>query len=162
MNTLILGLGNSLRGDDGVGPAVIEKLRNHPDLPPNVDLVDGGTAGLETAVYLQNRQKVIIIDAADVGCPPGTWRRFTLAEAQLLMGAAQMRGTLHTVGLAEALALAEALDIMPETLIIFGVQPEHVDWELGLSTAVASCIPDLCSQVLKEAQQLGPVRGAFP
>lgn len=151
MNTLILGLGNSLRGDDGVGPAVIEKLRNHPDLLPNVDLIDGGTGGLETVVYLQNRHKVIIIDAADVDCPPGTWRRFTLAEAQLLMDAAQMRGTLHTVGLAEALTLAEALDIMPETLIIFGVQPEHVDWVEGLSTAVAECISDLCSQVLKEA-----------
>ena len=51
MHTLILGLGNPLRGDDGVGTAVIANLRNHPDLPPDVDLVDGGTAGLETAVH---------------------------------------------------------------------------------------------------------------
>ncbi len=152
MQTLILGLGNPLRGDDGIGPAVIEKLRTHPDLPPYVDLVDGGTAGLETAVLLQNRHKVIVIDAAEMDSPPGTWRRFTLDEAQLHMDEAQMRGTLHTVGLVEALALAEALEIMPQTLVIFGVQPEHVDWEEGLSTAVADCIPDLCSQLLKEVR----------
>ena len=151
MHTLILGLGNPLRGDDGVGSAVIANLRNHPDLPPDVDLVDGGTAGLETAVLLQSRQKVIIIDAADMDSPPGTWRRFTLAEAQLLKDEAQMRGTLHNVGLAEALALAEVLQIMPQTLIIFGVQPENVDWEEGLSTAVTNCIPNLCTRILQDA-----------
>lgn len=65
-NTLILGLGNPLRGDDGVGTAVITTLQNEP-LPPDVDVVDGGTAGLELVLLLQKYRRVLVVDAAEMG-----------------------------------------------------------------------------------------------
>ena len=79
-----------------------------------VDLLDGGTPGLETVLLFEGYQRVIIVDAADMGLPPGTWRRFTPDTAQIRSSEAALGGTLHTAGLAEALALARALNLLPD------------------------------------------------
>jgi hydrogenase maturation protease len=74
MTTLVLALGNPLRGDDGVGAAVLNAL---PALPPGVTGMDGGTPGLGLVLSLQGYDRAIILDAAEMGEMPGTWRRFT-------------------------------------------------------------------------------------
>lgn len=142
--TLVLGLGNPWRGDDGVGPALIAALQTH-GAPPNATLLDGGTAGLEMVLLWEGYQRVIIIDAADLGCRPGAWQRLDLSRTPL--AAHPLTGTLHAAGLAEALALAQALDQLPPQLILFGVQPHSVGWEAGLSPAVAAALPHLCEAV---------------
>ncbi len=116
-NTLVLGLGNPLRGDDGVGPVVISTLLEEYSLP-DVKFVDGGTPGLETALIWRGYQRAIIVDAADMGLKPGQWRRFLSGEANLPFNHVGMQGSLHTVGLAEAIALAEALDMLPHGIDI--------------------------------------------
>ncbi|MCA9922262.1 MAG: hydrogenase maturation protease, partial [Anaerolineales bacterium] len=131
-DVLVLGIGNPLRGDDGVGTAVISALQHMP-LPPDVELVDGGTAGLEIVLLLQAYRRVIVVDAADMGLLPGEWRRFGGNTAVLPANEANTVGTLHGAGFAEALALAEALDVLPDELVVFGVQPQRVDWVEGLS-----------------------------
>lgn len=147
--TLILALGNPLRGDDGVGKAVIDTLRSRR-LPPDVELMDGGTPGLETVLYFEGRERVIIIDAADMGLEPGEWRRFTLEDAWLKSNDMALRGTLHYAGLAEAITLAEAMDALPAELIIFGIQPQSIGWEPGLSNAVRAAVDVVVEQVLGE------------
>ena len=149
MKMLVLALGNPLRGDDGVGCAVLACLREAAAFPPHITLLDGGTPGLETALTLQGYDKVIVIDAANLGEAPGTWRRFSLAEANLVQQA-QMNGTLHDAGFAEAVALGSALGILPPEIIVYGVQPETVEWEMGLSTAVQTAIPEICQQIQAE------------
>lgn len=150
MKILVLALGNPLRGDDGVGCAVLAGLRETAvPYPPHITLTDGGTPGLETALTMQGYDKVIVIDAANLGEPPGTWRRFSLAEASLVQQA-QMEGTLHDAGFAEAVALGAALDILPPEIIVYGVQPETIAWEMGLSTAVQSAIPQISQQIWAE------------
>ncbi len=149
MKILVLALGNPLRGDDGVGCAVLTALRETAVLPPHITLLDGGTPGLETALTLQGYDKVMVIDAANLGERPGSWRRFSLAEANLVQQA-QMNGTLHDAGFAEAVALGAALGILPPEIIVYGVQPETVAWEMGLSTAVQATIPALCQQIQAE------------
>lgn len=95
---------------------------------------------------------MIVIDAANLGESPGTWRRFSLAEANLVQQA-QMNGTLHDAGFAEAVALGAALDILPPEIIVYGVQPEVIEWEMGLSTAVQAAVPEICQEIQAELRE---------
>ena len=146
-NTLILGLGNPLRGDDGVGTAVITTLQNEP-LPPDVDVVDGGTAGLELVLLLQKYRRVLVVDAAEMGLAPGEWRRFDGNTAVLPTNPDHLNGTLHNAGFAQALTLAEALGTLPTEITVFGVQPAMVDWSDGLRAAVETAVLPVCQAVL--------------
>jgi hydrogenase maturation protease len=147
--TLVLGLGNNLRGDDGAGSAVVAALSSM-DLPTNVEILDGGTPGLETVLLLQGYERVFIVDAADMGLEPGQWRCFTPDTAELKSGEKKLQGTLHAAGLAEALVLARALDLLPPTLIIFGIQPQSLDWSQDLTEPLKAALPDLINAVVNE------------
>lgn len=150
-STLILGLGNSLRGDDGVGPAVIEWLEQQV-LPPGVEVLDGGTAGLDVVSVLMGRQRAIIIDAANVGRAPGAWVRFTLEVAQLKSNDTAL--SLHSAGLAEALALGAALNVLPPEIILYGIQPLTVDWSPQLSDEVQAAVPEVGQAIWAEVMAL--------
>lgn len=149
-DTLILALGNTLRADDGVGCAVLNLL-DELVLPQGVNLVDGGTAGLETALILQNYRRALIVDAAELGLIGGMWRRFN-HQAVRPANSIQAGGTLHDAGLYEALALAEALEILPQEVIIYGIQPETIAWRPGLSPRVQNSVPQVATAILKELQ----------
>lgn len=147
VDTLILGLGNPLRGDDGVGTAVIATLKNHP-LPPHVDLADGSTAGLEIVLLLQKYRRVLVVDAAEMGLAAGEWRQFEGKTAVLPTHPERLNGTLHNAGFAQALALAEALDTLPAEITIFGVQPARVAWVEGLSDLVETAVLPVSEAIL--------------
>lgn len=151
--SLILGLGNPFRGDDGIGTAVIDALKEK-DQPPGVVVLDGGTPGLETVLIWQGYERVIIVDAADMGMKPGSWKRFLTGEAVFPVKESGMQGTLHGAGLAEALALAEALDILPPKLVFYGVQPAFTGWSAGLTEAVDAAVPALCDAIVAELADL--------
>jgi hydrogenase maturation protease len=146
-STLILGLGNALRGDDGAGPAVIEWLSQQA-LPPGVEAIDGGTAGLDIVSTLMGHERAIIVDAANIGRAPGEWMRFTPAVAQLKENDTTL--SLHSAGLAEALALGAALNVLPPTIIIYGIQPQNLDWALQLSAEVQAAVPGVGRAILHE------------
>lgn len=148
---MILGLGNPLRGDDGVGPQVIEAL-NQCGLPEGVTALDGGTGGLDLLHVLEGWEQAIIIDAADVRCEPGQFVRFTLDEARFVGSEDTM--SLHNAGLAEALALADAVGQPLPDLVIFGVQPERIGWGEGLSGVVKATLPALVDAVIAEITRL--------
>jgi hydrogenase maturation protease len=121
-------------------------------LPPDLDLLEGGTPGLETVLLLQGYQRVLIVDAAEMGLPAGEWRCFRPDEVRLQARDLQLRGTLHDAGLAEALQLAQALQMLPESIEIVAVQPQQIDWEAGLSQAVRAALPAVCQAVLERLQ----------
>lgn len=149
--TLVLALGSPLRGDDGVGKAVIECLQQH-DLPPGVTVLDGGTPGLETVLLFEGYARVLVVDAAEMGAAPGAWRRFTTQDATLTANDLHARVTVHYAGLAEALALGDALDILPGEIVIYGVQPRRIDWSQTLSAPVRAAVPAVCAAILEELQ----------
>ncbi|MFP4322811.1 MAG: hydrogenase maturation protease [Anaerolineales bacterium] len=153
-DTLLLALGNPLRGDDGLGAAALDALAAEA-WPAGVDLLEGGTPGFETILLMQGYARVVIIDAAEMDAAPGDWRRFTPAEVKLGSRDLYLRGTLHYAGLAEALTLAEALGVLPPEIIIYGMQPEHIGWEPGLSGAVQAALPGLCAALLDELTLAG-------
>ena len=150
---LVLGLGNPLRKDDGVGPRVIEALEAR-GLPEGVAALDGGTGGLDLLRVIERWNDVVIVDAAEVDAgrglvAPGEFVRFTSKQAQL--SESPHTFSLHHAGLAEALALARALDRPLPSIVIFGVQPKDVGWGEGLSPDVEAKLPALVDAVLKEA-----------
>jgi hydrogenase maturation protease len=147
--TLILGLGNRQRGDDGAGPAAIDALRGC-NLPGAAQLLDGGMPGLEIVLLFEDFERVIVIDAAEMGLAPGQWRRFTPSGAAITVPEGALTGTLHNAGLAEALALARALEVLPPTLIIYGIEPGRLDWQEGLSAPVLDALPYLVRAVRAE------------
>ena len=148
--TIVIGLGNPLRGDDGVGVRVVQKLAAQT-LPPGVDVVDGGTQGLGIVNLMEGRQRVILVDAADVGKVPGQFVRFTLDEAQLLGDDRHL--SIHAAGLRDALLLAQALEMLPAEVIIFGVQPANLEWDNTLSSKVEAILPELIEAVLAELKE---------
>jgi len=152
---LILGLGNPLRRDDGIGPRVIEELQ-HRDLPEGITVLDGGTGGLDILRVIEGWEDVIIIDAADVDggrgdVAPGGFVRFESDEVRLVKSDDSF--SLHHAGLAEVLALASALDLALPSIVVFGVQPGDTGWGEGLTPEVEQALPALCDAVLREAMQ---------
>jgi hydrogenase maturation protease len=146
--TLILGLGNPLRGDDGIGPRVIEEVTRR-GLPEGVSSLDGGIAGLDLLNVLEGWKRVVVVDAADVGREPGQFLRFTPDQARFVE--AEDSFSLHHAGLGEVLALADVLGQTLPELTIFGVQPASVGWGQGLSPAVEAALPALTDAVLEES-----------
>ena len=144
--TLVLGLGNILLRDEGVGVRVVEALQCTA-LPPGVELFDGATAGLDLVDVLADRRKVIVIDAVDGGGEPGTVMRFRAEDLMPREGGAV---SLHDLGLLEALAVARQLGIAPREIVIFGVRPHVVDSGLDLSPEVARLVPRIAELVLAE------------
>jgi hydrogenase maturation protease len=164
---LVLGLGNSLRGDDGIGPRVVEQLIER-GLPVEVEALDAGTAGLDLLYLLTESRpgggggprRVIIIDAADVGLEAGQFVRFRPGEADL-RGAGEGAGS-HEAGLAEVLELARALERPLPEIVIFGVQPGSLEWGTGLTSKVEAAVPQLVGAVFREVHDQpgqGPLHG---
>jgi hydrogenase maturation protease len=145
--TLILCLGNPLLGDEGIGVRVAEELKGL-ELPDGVSVVEGGTAGLRLISLMEGYQRVIIVDAADMGRPPGHVVRFTPSEVRFKTVEAPL--SLHQIGLVEALALADALEVTPGELVIIGVQPGRVEMSGELSPEVEGAIPQIIRIVLDE------------
>jgi hydrogenase maturation protease len=144
---LILGLGNPLRGDDGVGPRVVDLLKRE-GLPAGKEAIDAGAAGFELLDLLDGPQRVIIVDAADVGLEAGQFARFTPDEVEL--GRAAGKPASHQAGLAEVLALARALARPLPEIVILGVQPGSLDWGAGLTAEVNAALPLLVEAILRE------------
>lgn len=147
---LVLALGNPLRSDDGAGALVLEGLRTE-DTSSEVELLDGGTFGLETILEFRNRELVVILDAVDFGAAPGKWARFELDA--LLSGSTSECGNLHSLGLTDALRLAEALGLLPPRVVLYGVQPESLEYGHQISPGVRRAVPEILCALRQELGQ---------
>ena len=145
--TLILGVGNILLQDEGIGVRVIEYLQQQT-LPESVELVDGGTAGADLIDVLADRETVIIVDAIQSDRPPGTILRFGLEEMQ-----AQQDNplSLHDLDIPQTLAMTHLLKCAPKNIICFGVVPEYITPGMELSRTLAPLVPKIAELVLKAA-----------
>lgn len=148
-HVLILGLGNPLLGDEGIGARVVEELQGL-ELPDGVTVIEGGTSGLGLIGLMEGYRRVIIVDAADMGQPPGQVVRFTPSEVRFKTTEARL--SLHQIGLAEVLALAKALEVAPAELVIVGVQPGRIEGAAGLSLEAERAIPQVIRIVLDELE----------
>ncbi|HZW94128.1 MAG TPA: hydrogenase maturation protease [Candidatus Eremiobacteraceae bacterium] len=143
---IVLGLGNTLHSDDGVGPQAIEKLRNDPRVPGDVSLIEGGTLGLELLTYIWDCSYLLVLDAVDVGQPPGTLVRMSNQELQTLPG----KGSVHQLGVADLLVALRVLAYRTPEVLLLGVQPASTEWGTELSPAVAAVLPALADAAIAE------------
>jgi hydrogenase maturation protease len=135
---LVIGVGNTLRGDDGIGVHVARALASLP-LPEHVEVFDGGTEGLSMLFEMQRADRVILIDAADMRKPPGEARTL---DSVLLEDSTKVRfSSLHGIGVAEVLALGRAVGVEP-TVTILAIQPADIRPRDGLSEALAARVPE--------------------
>jgi hydrogenase maturation protease len=143
---VVLGLGNILHSDDGVGPQAIDRLRQDPRMLNDVTLIEGGTLGLELLTYIWDCSYLLVLDAVDVGVAPGTLVRMSSQELQALPG----KGSVHQLGVADLLvALRVLADRTPE-VVLLGVQPASTEWGTELSPAVAVAVPALADAAVAE------------
>jgi hydrogenase maturation protease len=149
-DTLILGVGNPLRGDDALGVLVVQQLQARTDLPPHVTVIDGSTEGIGLIPVMETYRRVIVVDAVMMGLPAGSVRRFTWDEVHL--DSAGQPLSLHQTDFTATLLLAEALNSLPPELVIYGVQPHNTEWDHPLSQAVASTLPILIEALIQEVR----------
>jgi hydrogenase maturation protease len=149
---LVLGLGNVLLSDDGVGPAVIARLRDAQAIPGGVKLLDGGTLGLSLLPYLEDAKSVILVDAVAADEAPGTLVRL---EGSDVGPAVATRLSPHQVGVADLLEGARWHDREPARLVLLGVVPESIELGVGLSTPVLRAMPELTALVRAEIAACG-------
>ncbi len=136
---LVLGLGNVLLGDDGVGPALVREIQTEYANEKTVECVDGGTQGLALLSYLEGREAIIILDAFASGKAPG---EVSVLEGPEVLGCGVFRSTTaHEGNAGELLSAAQLLGSMPERVFLVGVEPERVRTELGLSKSVEQALP---------------------
>ncbi len=149
---LVLGVGNILLHDEGIGVKVIEELQAQYLFSDNVELFDGGTLGLRLLDPIAQSDHLIVVDAVQNGEPPGTLYRL---DAEDLNKRVTFKNSLHQLDLVETLAYAEVLGNRPEAVII-GIEPADISpWGLELTEVVRSRMAELCEQVLKEIERAG-------
>lgn len=146
--TLILGIGNILLSDEGIGVRVIEYLQTQP-LPADVELVDGGTAGADLIDILADRKTVIIVDAVRSDHPPGTILKFTGDD---LIFSQENPLSLHDLDIPQTLKMTQLLHCAPEQVVCFGVVPEQISPDMKLSKTIADLVVPIAEMVLREVQ----------
>jgi len=141
----IIGVGNIFMGDDGVGAAVLELLKNEP-LPENVMLINNGTSGMSLLHTLARLDAAIIVDAVDFGGSPGEACGFTPEDVK---STKQVPGlSTHECDLLSVIELSGKLCECPETIIIFGIQPAAMISSKELSPALKMKLPELVKDIL--------------
>lgn len=151
MTTTLLGLGSILMQDDGVGVHAIRHIQEHYETP-GVEIIDGGTSGLDLLPYLENRDRVLIVDAADFREAPGYIGVLRGDEIPALFG---VKGSLHHLGLMDVLATAQLLDIAPQEICLIGVQPQTVSLGLELTEIIQGKLEELIGRIIGQLEAWG-------
>ena len=149
---LILGLGNLICADDGLGVIAAGRLSELYEAPEGVRILDGGTQGLALLPYIEDAERVILVDAIRDDAPPGSFVRLDGDEVAPAVAA---RLSVHQIGVADLLDGAHWRGRFPSTLVLLGLVPASVELGLGLSAAVERRLPELVDQVVAEARSLG-------
>ncbi len=156
----VLGLGNPLMADEGIGCRIIENFLTQADRYPHIDFIDAGTGGMTILHLIAGRQKVILIDCAHMGTKPGTIKRFTPDDVQSVKKLAHQ--SPHEADILKILAMAKQLGQYPDKVIIFGIEPEKIEPKQKLSEPLAKKLDDyiaaISSELLLQAEKKeGPV-----
>ncbi len=149
---LVLGLGNVLCGDDGLGAVAISRIRARYEIPEGVSVLDGGTLGLSLLPYLEDAEKVILVDAIRAEAPPGSFVRL---DGEEVGPAVAGRLSVHQVGVADLLDAARWRGRLPEELVLLGLVPETLEVGLTRSARVEAALSGLVDRVVREVSRLG-------
>jgi hydrogenase maturation protease len=149
---LILGIGNLLLKDEGIGVHVVNRM-SEMTLPPDVEVMDGGTLGMDLLYYIEGRKKVIVVDTVNAGDPPGTLYRFT--DKELAVKKDFLR-TAHGIDFVDVVKTSQMLGNKPEEIVFIGVEPQDISEGLEPTALIAKRIPVIIELVMKELKEQSP------
>jgi hydrogenase maturation protease len=147
---IVIGLGNTLMSDEGVGVRVVQRLLDFAGRFPLVDFIDAGTGGMSILHLIRGKDKAIFIDCARMGEKPGVIRKFTPQEIKSTRVLAHQ--SLHEADLTKILDLAGQLGQRPAGIVIFGIEPKLVEPGTKLSETLAGKIEHYVSVVCRELE----------
>ncbi len=139
----VLGIGNTIMGDDGLGVVALHALEGR--VPPGVRLVDGGLFGLDLIAEVEGTTHLLVLDAVEAGRPPGSLVRL---EGEAVPAYFSAKLSPHQIGIADVLALARLRGNAPQVVVVLGVQPARVEPSTELSPEVERAIPGLVEEAL--------------
>lgn len=146
MKTLVLGIGNTLLSDEGVGIHVLKALAAESPLPEDVTLLDGGTLSFTLAGPIEEAEALIVVDAANIQTQAGDWKLFE-GESMDAFLIGNRKSSVHEVGLTDLRAIALLAGHWPERRAMLAIQPQVVDWGEHPTPAVAAAIPPVCAAI---------------
>ena len=144
--TLILGIGNTLLSDEGLGIHLLEYLREHFPDPPGVTYMDGGTLSFTLAPEIEDHENLIVLDAAQFNEAPGTVRLLSGVDMDRFIG--KGKRSVHEVGLVDLMTIASIQGHMPRNRALLGIQPAEFGWGEKPGEAVSRAIPGAAEQVM--------------
>lgn len=147
---MVMGVGNVLFSDEGLGVRFLDELAKNP-LPENVEILEGGTAGLELIASIQEVDFLIIVDSINAQAEPGAIFRFQPEDMRVFPEKFEV--SFHQIGLLDMLTAANLIGKAPKTLI-FGVQPKSLEWEMELSPEIKALFPRLTEFVIQEIDSI--------
>jgi hydrogenase maturation protease len=152
LNIAVFGIGNILLSDDGVGVHVINRLKKDYDFPQGIELIDGGTKGLDLLPLFENRDRVLIVDAANFKKEPGT---IDTVEGEKIPAFLSSKLSVHQIGLPDMLFAAKLMEIMPPEICLVGIQPKSMETSAELSDLIQSRFEELVARVLQKLSEWG-------
>lgn len=152
MSILVLGVGNILLTDEGIGVRVVEALEQRYQIPAEVEVMDGGTAGMELLASIANREHLILIDAVNTGAAPGTLVKLQDEEVPALF---KNKISPHQLGISDLLGVLTVTGEMPEKMTLFGVVPFSLDTSTELSEPMQPLLEQLLQNTVAELAALG-------
>lgn len=144
---MIVGIGNILCRDEGVGVRVIEELKKHR-LPDHIEVHDGGTGGLDILEFLEGSDKAIIVDAVRGGMEPGEICHVRLDEVDPKDGKMKML-SLHELDLIRAIEIGKGAYEVPENIIVIGIEPKKVEIGMDLTNEIKEAIPRVIQNIFE-------------
>jgi hydrogenase maturation protease len=152
MCTLVLGIGNTLLTDEGVGVHAVRYLEDHHADVPDTQYLDGGTLSFTLAGSIENARNLIVIDAAQLDGKPGAVRTFVGTDMDEFLNRNTKR-SVHEVGLMDLLSIARLAEHLPENRALIGIQPGNIDWGENPTAPVQAALPIACQHAVNLIHQ---------
>ncbi len=152
MRIAVIGVGNILLQDEGVGIHAIERLKKGFELPEDVSIIDGGTMGLDLLPFIENSERLLFVDAVDLKEEPGTIR---IIEDKDIPAIIKTKISPHQIGLSDLFSVMRLLDKEPECITVIGIQPESIKTGTELSEKVRQSLDHLINAIIDRLRQWG-------
>lgn len=152
MKVVVLGIGNTILSDEGVGVRAAEALLERYDPPTNVEVIDGGTAGMELLEPLSNLDLLVVLDAVKRGQPPGSIVKLSGQEVPVFF---RSKLSPHQISICDVLASLEFIGDKPKDMVLIGIEPDSLELGLELTPAIAARVPEMVDIAVAELAARG-------
>jgi hydrogenase maturation protease len=143
---LVLGIGNTLLSDEGIGIHVLNELAENARLEGDIEYLDGGTLSFTLATPIENCAQFIVIDASEINAKPGSVQVFENEQMDHFVTSGNKK-SVHEVGLVDVMSIAMLSGNLPAKRALIGIQPDSLDWGNSPTESVQQAIPVACQHV---------------